>query len=726
MTTINTILYHPRRFSLILSFLVFCLYASTTPKMNVGYGDSDEFLTVASTWGLAHPPGYPLYVTALHIAMNLPLPGTTSTQRAHLVSGLCAATALYFITLLSFQLTRNVAKKKSNSEWLRLAAISTTTLVGATPIIFWTYAQIAEKYLFTAMFVSIIMYMSHLLIHPNEKQSSVKHATLLTLVYGLAFSHSQTMLFLFPYVLYVFYRTKLFLTPKKLIFPATALFLGLSLPLAILVIRNLANPEVSWPMGKSLSGLMEFVTKNDFRGEISSAYADSVTYFPKIVTLRQIINGSLRYGQELLGNYSWWVILPFAIALTHLWKKDKQLLIELALPTILIGFVQAALLNWPTDLQGQALVSRLYITSLVTVLPLLCIGILELFRRMQAVTKIMDIKPAINTATTLIIASVPIIIIFLNFGRVSLKDFSLTSELNSRIIKSLAQDSVITCYSDRSCASLIYEQTVNRNRPDVSIVTASGMPTQKKVNLQNLGHFSYDKNPWQIFDIVTWNVDKRPVYAVDLSSQYYTLFGVAQGFLFYVPMGYYGQLTHQIPLALPPHDMAMADIVQRKPINPNDYMQRLLVQSLEQTHFTNGSVFLAIGSRDAARLEVNQAVNLSYSLTAEDKKQALATRTKVENGSTNPNFAPGKKSVTSKELLDRIPGFDAQKKYSQSLKLALGAVTVDPTSVDARVELARVYMKLGDREMAKKESQNALVLDPKNPEALSLLQATTQ
>ncbi len=725
MNMINTILRHPRRTAIVLSFLSFCLYASSTPIFNVGYGDSDEFLTAGKTWGIAHPPGFPLYTTMLHTAMSLQIPGTSETQRAHLVSGICAAATLYFMALLTFQLTKPRKQKYSNA-YGRLAAIVATVVSGATATSFWTYSQIAEKYLLTAFFISLIIYVGYNILHVESKKLPIKSILLFMMFYGLALSHSQTLLFLSPYILYVLYRTKLYASPKQL---SLAIITGITsfiVPFVILIVQNDTHPLVSWPLEPGIQGLVTFITKNDFRGEVFGASAEKAAYFPKSITLRQIIDGSLHYVVAVGSSFSWWIVIPLLITLTHLWKRNKQLLLEISLPLLSLGFVQASFLNWPTDLQNQSQVIRLYTVSLITVLPLIIVGMHELFVRMFEIAKILNVKTTVANIFVFCVASIPFFLACIYYNDISLKKFTLTSTLYKHILDSVTDNSIVTCYSERSCAALIYEQVVNSKRPDVQIVTMSGYPSQLRQNGVELQHFLYDKNPWKMYDVVTWNVGKKPVYAVDFSSQYYTLFGVSQGYMFYIPMGYYGQLARQMPSTIPSYDSSITQSVLKSSINSNDYMQRLLIQSLEQNHFTNGSVLLAMGSRDAARIEVSHAVNLSYLLTADDKKQALGTRGRIENGITNPHFTLESSTVPVSDLLKKIPTLYQQKKESQVLKLALGAITIDPSHIEARLELANVYVKLGNLPMALTEYQNVLILDPKNSVAIDQLNKITR
>jgi len=66
----------------------FAAYALTAAR-SVCWGDSAEFVTVATTLGIAHPPGYPLYTLLGALVVRLPF--GTPFLRMSLLSALFAA-----------------------------------------------------------------------------------------------------------------------------------------------------------------------------------------------------------------------------------------------------------------------------------------------------------------------------------------------------------------------------------------------------------------------------------------------------------------------------------------------------------------------------------------------------------------------------------------------------------------------------------------------------------
>src|SRR5262249_36239777 len=69
-------------------------------------GDSAELTTAAASWGVPHPPGYPLYTLFAHLCTRLPLEPAFSF---HLTSALLHAVALGVVALSIELATGSVA-----------------------------------------------------------------------------------------------------------------------------------------------------------------------------------------------------------------------------------------------------------------------------------------------------------------------------------------------------------------------------------------------------------------------------------------------------------------------------------------------------------------------------------------------------------------------------------------------------------------------------------------
>ena len=115
---------------LFLGFL--SLYVFTLcPTMYVG--DSAEFSAVAACWGVAHPPGYPLYCLLSGLFVRL-LPIGEIAWRTNLFSAVCGSLAIGLL----FLLCRRIGAS-------RAAGIASAVCFGAGAT-FWSQAVVAEVY----------------------------------------------------------------------------------------------------------------------------------------------------------------------------------------------------------------------------------------------------------------------------------------------------------------------------------------------------------------------------------------------------------------------------------------------------------------------------------------------------------------------------------------------------------------------------------------------------
>ena len=98
----NTLLpAHPRWFEVALGVIVFALYFATLSR-HVGAADTFEFQVVMPQWGIAHPTGYPLFVTLGKLFSLLPL--GSMAFRLNVLSALIGTLAVWVIYRLIVRL----------------------------------------------------------------------------------------------------------------------------------------------------------------------------------------------------------------------------------------------------------------------------------------------------------------------------------------------------------------------------------------------------------------------------------------------------------------------------------------------------------------------------------------------------------------------------------------------------------------------------------------------
>lgn len=206
----------------------FALYFFTLAP-TVTLVDSGELILAARTLGVAHPPGFPLYVLLAHAASLLPF-GNIAV-RIHLASALFAAFASAIMTLLvieailvaSIQNTENKSKNtpgkknnhlaketkpnsEQNSDSISISAPAVTAgLLFAFSRTLWAYATIAEVYTLNTLLIVIIFGLMLgwrrvcLESRANQTKVSNQKLYLAALIFGLALGvHHVTVGLMLP------------------------------------------------------------------------------------------------------------------------------------------------------------------------------------------------------------------------------------------------------------------------------------------------------------------------------------------------------------------------------------------------------------------------------------------------------------------------------------------------------------------------------------------------
>jgi tetratricopeptide (TPR) repeat protein len=723
----NWPLIHPLKSAALIFAIFIILYGSTIPAYNVGYADSDEFLALAPHWGIAHSPGYSLYTGILWLAMKLPLPLTTPTFRAHAASAVAAALTLALGYLVILKLSKLIIPTKSRHPAIFILTAIIAIIAAAVSRQIWLYAQITEKYLFGAPFVmSMILIQLHLMSH---QRFNWRLLVGFGLTYGLALMHHQSLVFLAPYYLLTialsFKSNKSQF--KKWALSSLGLIIGIVFSGLLLFaqIQRQSNLPLSWYSGDGLTGLINHLIRKDFQGELYLSQATTNGYIPTI-TADTVLNGITAYFNQLGQAFSWWIFIPLIIGIISLFSQSKSFRWLIALPFLLLGPVLSGYLGWPQDIGTQAITQRFYLISYFCLIPVVFLGLYHLYHRLYQALKIMQIDHRISTGLSLLPIAFLVYQSLVLYPQVSLKHFDLVSRLYHTILSEVEPNSLVTCYSDTSCFALLYEQSVNKLRPDVQVFPMAYPLVHNQLSQANLQRFTYTNNPFKIFDAISYNLTKRPVYTVDLNMYYLNLFGINNGFIYYLPQGYKARLDLNMPQTLPDYDYTITRDYLDKPLPSFDLYRQFLIESLAQTQISNAFIHLKRGERLPAQALLNQAADLSTQLLPQQNANVQAARLNIEQTMPDQRFSPNITAPNADTLLAAIPGMLQTGRNAAAYAAVLGALMIEPESVPARLELAKIYERGGDREFALLEYSHILLLDPQHATASANINRLTR
>lgn len=714
--------------AMLVSFVYFCLYLTTLPVTNVGYGDSDEFLAVAFVGGVAHPPGYPLYLLLLYLFLHLPLKGLSVAFLGHLFSALTSSLTLGLIYASSYLLSRLFRQSypslksplNSQAEPILVGLLTAATL--GSSALFWQYSLIAEKTAFSGLLVAL-GFISFL----NLLQASLKSISLWAffsaLTIGLAITHHYLLAtLLFPWIFVLWQQKRRWLHfLKPTIF---GLILGIGVPILILWQLNLRSVTPSWRFEPTLAGLTQHLSRSVFFGNVYAK--DQVINSPfSSLSLQGALTALTQFLKLNLLGSGWWLallLLVFSQQLTSLFQaKFGRLLIIFGL---FGGLAIPAYLQWASDWGTQGIIVRQWLPSLVALaLPLSIAWVLALRRLLQASQTLFFRHRPFSLLVLLLPLTCIILQTRFNYPSVNLHSFNLISERYQQILTSLPSNSLLTCYSDVSCFALLYEQTVNQLRPDVDLVPLHYQLVTPTINKPMMRGFLYFDNPYLLLDIVSWNLaQSRPVYAAELSQFYYQLYGVDIPIIYAIPEGYVTRLSLSVPERLLPQSeySQTQSWLAIKPVTYDPY-RSFLKTITARDHILNSQLYLKMDQRLVAQNELNLATNLFYGLTLTEQQEIEGLRSTLEQAQPQKEYQPGSKTASATTFLSYIPDLLAKNLRSRALRAAQAAAMVDPKNIDAHLTLAQFYQEMGDLSFAWIEYQNVLLLDPSHETALQKL-----
>jgi len=175
---------HKKGVFALLGFFLVALYAWTAPPGTTPE-DASEFILTAFFKGLAHPPGYPLFVGLGHLFSYCPW--GSPAQKIALLSHLCMAGSALIWGVWALSLTQNLVF----SSWVVL------TFGLSLPV--WSGGQLVEVYPLHTFLLTSTFFLAFKLTQAENENSLKKYSFLFGLFLGLSLSnHYPLVVLAFP------------------------------------------------------------------------------------------------------------------------------------------------------------------------------------------------------------------------------------------------------------------------------------------------------------------------------------------------------------------------------------------------------------------------------------------------------------------------------------------------------------------------------------------------
>jgi hypothetical protein len=437
--------------------LAFAVYLATgAPSLN--FIDSGELSTVATTLGIAHPTGYPLFTLLGWLFARLPFGFRVITNLNIMSAFLTAAALLLYFKLFVYLLTETDAKAAREKQTPRrgraerfLPALAGTLLLAFSET-YWSQGLAIEVYSLHLFMVGAVLLLFAKGVKPSlgEKGQSAaegrKERLLLqcfAFALGLSFSNHMTTIFLAPACLYLFFSAYGFAAGawRRILWMSLPFLLGLSLYL-YLPFRAAEHPLMNWGNPATWDAFLRHTSAKQY----------SVWLFSSGETARRQLSYFL---SELPAEFAYAGLLLALAGAWGLFRRHRKLFVFTVL--LFLGCVLYAINYDIHDIDSY------FLLAYVTVALWAAFGAREIAARAGSA--------GARRAAALVALLAAGLEGGVNARAVTLRDMTLVEDYTRDMFRSVAPNAVVISYQwDYFVSAAYYLQRVEGVRPDVVVI----------------------------------------------------------------------------------------------------------------------------------------------------------------------------------------------------------------------------------------------------------------
>ncbi len=478
--------------SIWLFFILLAFYIFFQLKSVYG-GDSGDFLSAAATWGVAHPPGYPLYTLLASGLHHLSSFSTPAFRVAFLSSVPAALTIIFLYKILS-----SLVNKK-------ISLFIVLFLAFCYP--FWLYAEVVEVFSLNNFFLVLLTYLVLRLDFGD------KYFSWFFFFLGLALSHHQTILFLYPGLIYIFKRKNYF---RKLKLKYGLFFILGLIPYLYLPLAALKNPAINWNNPVNITNFFNLITRKMY-GTFMANQGILQDYRGRFFNI-------LAFGRFLLADFNLLgiVLILLGIISTFSIKNQSRKIIA---KFLLINFLSYVFFIFYASFNifGDFLIAtfeRFLLAPYIFAVILIAMGanaILQFIKKAELNHK----KMIISLFFLVLLIVFPVWQLKQNYKKISILKNDMTAEYFAQdILDSLVDGGIIFTHSDTThfdTEYLFYSRGYKINTVkyiNVFMLPAGYYQNYLKKTYPDLKMNEQQKDPydWQIF--LSENYNTAPIYSI--------------------------------------------------------------------------------------------------------------------------------------------------------------------------------------------------------------------
>ncbi len=421
---------HGKLLALLVFILPLALFLKTLAHTYLP-PDSSEFAMCINSWGVCHPPGFPLYIAIGKIFTTL-FPFGALIFKVNLLSALFGAGTIFLFYLILRQL-----------EVDRNLAFLLSLFLSVTPV-FWGLSVVADVFTFGTFLLTAAIYF----VFKNR-------LFLACLLLGFLASHLYISALLLPIFLWYFKKEEK--NQFRLVGGVTFFILGLT-PQALMYFRMMADPPVNWGHVKNLWDFIDFVRRKEFGSFFIVSNQSSMFSPAKLIGHFDI------YFKSLLGNFVFILILtPIALAFGNKLKsKQLRLLILSYFILFVVSLFTLSSLD-PYQQHSPFNFSKFYLSSFIIFA--LVVGI-----SLQTIKNKFAKYPYFYHALIITLITLIVATAWTNYPKVDLSGNNYSQNLISDSLGQLPPDSIAIFINHQLYFGSLYEQTVSHKFPNIKLV----------------------------------------------------------------------------------------------------------------------------------------------------------------------------------------------------------------------------------------------------------------
>lgn len=423
--------------SFVLPFIIYIL----TLAPDVYFTDSGELASVATTLGIAHPTGYPLFTLVGYLWSNL-LPWSAIYNLNLMAAFFTAGSALFlYLNVLNicnnFRFVKKVGRVTNALDNHLLSLF--ITLGYSFALTTWQQATSVEVYSLQLFIVNVFLFIV-LKAYYSEAKSD-KYLILSGLILGLGFANHLTSFMLIPAGLIIFFaKTKKYDSKAKyklLAIVVASTLLGVMLYL-YLPLRSAQSPVFNWgEVHRSFDKFMYHVTGAQYQVWMFSG--DDTIW-----------KGNLKLFFELIPSQITWIGIVFSFyGLYVLYRGDKVVLSVLLSTALLCVFYS---MNYSIhDIDSY------FVTAYIVLAIIVAISAKQLVNH--------------NNKLIYLFAFIPLFNLYSNYEKADLSDDKTVSEYYRLVTQSAQKDAIIISSQwDFWVSAFWYKDKIEGKRSDIILI----------------------------------------------------------------------------------------------------------------------------------------------------------------------------------------------------------------------------------------------------------------